>query len=219
MSFDPDLKEKEKDPNIKRIIIVESVKTGNKRENKKEKEIEVNSINNALMYIKKEKKERVEVETWGLNDADLSFEKQLITLKNLFDNNNNNSSSNSKDKYIQRIINHIKTKIHSYRHQDTLKKKYNETEFINLEYVIQLLIDCELKCHYCACETFLLYEIVREMKQWSLDRINNDIGHNKGNLVMACLECNLKRRRTNKDSFFITKNLKIFREGIDIRKE
>ena len=153
MSFDPDLKEKEKDPNIKRIIITESVKKGNKRE----KDTEVNSINNALMYIKKEKKERVEVETWGLNESDLSFEKQLITLKDLFDINETN---NSKDKYSQRIINHIKTKIHSYRHQDTLKKKYNETEFINLEYVIQLLIDCELKCHYCACETFLLYEFV-----------------------------------------------------------
>jgi hypothetical protein len=40
------------------------------------------------------------------------------------------------------------------------------------------------------------------------------LGHNKGNLVMACLECNLKRRRTNKDAFFITKNLTITREGI-----
>jgi hypothetical protein len=53
------------------------------------------------------------------------------------------------------------------------------------------------------------------MKQWSLDRINNDIGHNSGNLVVACLECNLKRRRTNKDAFLFTKNLTIIREGID----
>ena len=58
---------------------------------------------------------------------------------------------------------------------------------------------------------YLLYEFVREMKQWSLDRINNDIGHNKNNLVIACLECNLKRRRTNKDLFMFTKNLKIIR--------
>ena len=70
-----------------------------------------------------------------------------------------------------------------------------------------------MKCHYCACETYLLYEFVREMKQWSLDRINNDIGHNKNNLVISCLECNLKRRRTNKDAFFFTKNLKIVKTG------
>ena len=94
--------------------------------------------------------------------------------------------------------------------------EYFKSEFINLSYVIQLLIESGLRCHYCACESYLLYEIVRETKQWSLDRINNDLGHNKGNLVMACLECNLKRRRINKDAFFMTRNLKIFREGIDI---
>jgi hypothetical protein len=53
------------------------------------------------------------------------------------------------------------------------------------------------------------------MKQWTLDRIDNDIGHNKNNLVIACLECNLKRKRTNKDKFMFTKNMKIIREGIN----
>ena len=42
----------------------------------------------------------------------------------------------------------------------------------------------------------------------------NDIGHNNGNLVVACLECNLKRRRTNKDAFMFTKNMVIVREGL-----
>ena len=51
------------------------------------------------------------------------------------------------------------------------------------------------------------------MKQWSLDRIDNNIGHNRGNLVVACLECNLKRRRTNKDAFMFTKNMVIIKEG------
>ena len=78
-----------------------------------------------------------------------------------------------------------------------------------------MLQETNLKCHYCSCETYLLYELVREMKQWSLDRIDNNVGHNRDNLVIACLECNLKRRRTNKDSFMFTKNLKIVREGFD----
>ena len=111
--------------------------------------------------------------------------------------------------YYNLFASHIKTKISSYKQQDILKKIFKKEDFINYEYVINLLNDCELKCHYCSCEIFLLYEFVREMKQWSLDRINNDIGHNKSNLVIACLECNLKRRRTNKESFFFTKNLKI----------
>jgi hypothetical protein len=200
------------DPNIKTIVFT-SIKEGkkclkndlNNDLNNGKKDLKINcNITNALMYNQREKKERVEVETWGLTETDLSFEKQLNIITNI-------PPLEKRDKYVQLLINHIKTKIHSYRHQDVLKNKYNESEFINLDYVIQLLIESELKCHYCACKTYLLYEIVREMKQWSLDRINNDIGHNKGNLVMACLECNLKRRRTNKDSFFITKNLTITR--------
>ena len=169
---------------------------------------QMKKINNTV----KEKKMRIETQTWGLNESELSFEMQLNILNELVLNDNKPVLT---DKYSKLIINHIKTKIQSYKQQDTIKKIYNEDEFINLEQVINLLQETKLKCHYCSCETFLLYEIVREMKQWSLDRINNDIGHNKNNLVIACLECNLKRRRTNKDSFMFTKNLKIVREGID----
>ena len=169
---------------------------------------QMKKINNTV----KEKKMRIETQTWGLNESELSFETQLNILNELVLNDNKPILN---DKYAKIIINHIKTKIQSYKQQDTIKKIYNEDEFINLEQVINLLQETKLKCHYCSCETFLLYEIVREMKQWSLDRINNDIGHNKNNLVIACLECNLKRRRTNKDSFMFTKNLKIVREGID----
>jgi hypothetical protein len=163
----------------------------------------------------KEKKMRVETQTWGLNETELSFEMQLNILNELILHDNKSVLNKNNDKYSKLIINHIKTKIQSYKQQDIIKKIYNEDEFINLEQVIKLLQETNLKCHYCSCETFLLYEIVRELKQWSLDRINNDIGHNKNNLVIACLECNLKRRRTNKDSFMFTKNLKIVREGID----
>ena len=157
----------------------------------------------------KEKKKKVVTNTWGLNEDELSFDTQLEILKNIHNNNSINYS-----KLTNFITSHIKTKICSYKHQDLLKNIFLESDFVTLDHIIGLLNECNMKCHYCACETYLLYEFVREMKQWSLDRINNDIGHNKGNLVIACLECNLKRRRTNKDDFFITKNLTISREGI-----
>jgi hypothetical protein len=168
----------------------------------------------------KERKKRVETDTWGLDEIQLSFDTQLEILKNIHSINElktnkltKTNKTNNVNKYSSLIVSHIKNKISSYKQQDIIKNIFLESDFVSYDYVIQLLNDCNLKCYYCSCETFLLYEFVREMKQWSLDRINNDIGHNKNNLIISCLECNLKRRRTNKDSFMFTKNLKISREG------
>ena len=184
-----------------------------------------------IQQKEKEKKMRLETNTWGLDNEDLAFETQLELLRqishSLEENKAIKETKDNKDitnkeitnkeitnkeitnKERQMIVSHIKTKLSSYKQQDILKKKFLPEDFVSYNDVITLLSQSNMKCYYCSCETYLLYEIVREMKQWSLDRINNDIGHNKNNLVICCLECNLKRRRTNKDAFFFTKNLKI----------
>ena len=183
--------EAETNKNTKKIIIIEeSKKTTMKKIN-----------------CEKEKKMRVETKTWGLNEEELSHELQLSILKSIYNN------TIEKNTYISKIITHVKSKISSYRQQDILKKKLNENLLVDFEEVIKLLNDCKMTCCYCSQNVFILYEKVREMKQWSLDRIDNDIGHNKGNLVIACLECNLKRRRTNKDAFMFTKNMVIIKEN------
>ena len=179
--------------NTKKIIIEETPKNKN--------------INSRKINCEKERKMKVETKTWGLNEAQLSRETQFNILQDI------QNKAYDKNKYTSLITSHIKMKICSYRQQDILKKKLNETSLVKFEEVINLLVECELKCKYCSQEVYILYEIVREMKQWSLDRINNDIGHNSGNLLIACLECNLKRRRTNKDAFMFTKNMVIIKEG------
>lgn len=151
---------------------------------------------------------RVETKTWGLNEDNLNYNTQLE-----FVMSDNFIKNICKDKYISQLTSHIKNKINSYKHQDIIKKKLNKAEFVTFKETIDLLKKCDMKCCYCSSEVYILYERVREMKQWSLDRINNDLGHNIGNLVIACLECNLKRRRTNKDAFMFTKNMVIIKEG------
>ena len=223
------------DTNVKRICLTVPLSTpvpihskyelDNKLEENTSKKLTILTNENQTKNIQKkekEKKMRVETNTWGLNQEDLSFETQLGLLRQIYEgfketnidtNTNTNKDKqceNNKDK--QMLISHIKTKISSYKQQDILKNKLNKQDFVSFIDVIMLLNDSNMKCYYCSCETYLLYEIVREMKQWSLDRINNDIGHNKNNLVICCLECNLKRRRTNKDAFFFTKNLKIIKK-------
>ena len=188
--------ESEKNTSKKMIILTNSDKNADKNTNVKN-----------IQKKEKEKKMRVETNTWGLDNEDFAFNTQLELLRQISQPVLNNKESNNKEK--QMIVSHIKTKLSSYKQQDILKKKFSSQDFVSYIDVLTLLNDSNMKCYYCNCETYLLYEIVREMKQWSLDRINNDIGHNKNNLVICCLECNLKRRRTNKDAFFFTKNLKI----------
>jgi hypothetical protein len=176
--------------------------------------------NSKKINYEKEKKMRVETKRWGLTENELHTEIQLKTLYLINDKNYDKDFGKDlgkdleKDKYYSTIINHIKTKITSYKQQDILKKKLDESNFVSFNEVIKLLQDCLLKCHYCSEDIFILYERVREMKQWTLDRIDNDKGHITGNVLIACLECNLKRRRTNKDAFMFTKNLVITREGL-----
>ena len=110
------------------------------------------------------------------------------------------------------ILSELKRKMTSYKQQDLTKDRYNSDAFINIDYVIQLLKESKLTCCFCSKNVFLLYGFTRDLKQWTLDRINNNEGHNLNNVLIACLECNLKRRTTNKDAFMFTKNLTITKD-------
>jgi hypothetical protein len=190
--------EQEEKEEIKTIII-QQIDTSKryKKEEEKEKEKE---------YKEKIPKLRVETKTWNISKEELIHNKQIESLKNIKECKEC-KESNANAKYKSKIISHIKMKISSYKSQDMLKKKYNEIEFITFNDVVELLIKCNLTCCYCSKNVYILYENVREINQWTLDRINNDIGHDKNNLLIACLDCNLKRRRINKDAFMFTKNM------------
>ena len=103
----------------------------------------------------------------------------------------------------------VERKIKSYKNQDIRKKIFDCEKIISYNDCLEKLVISKLKCYYCRCECVLLYEKVLESKQWTLDRIDNKKGHNKDNVVICCLKCNLQRRRQNKDKFLFTKRLKI----------
>jgi len=99
----------------------------------------------------------------------------------------------------------IKKKLSSYKSQDICKKRFDSV--IQYEDLIQKMKQEELKCHYCKEDMYILYEFSRENKQWTLDRINNDLGHSVDNVVLSCLDCNLKKRKKREDAYLFTKNL------------
>lgn len=112
------------------------------------------------------------------------------------------------------ILRLIQGKVSGYRSQDIDKKKLDETQIIDSNYIIDLLFTCKHKCYYCNQLVQLFYEYVREPRQWTLDRIDNDFGHNKDNVLIACLQCNLKRRIMYHERYLFTKQMTITKKGV-----
>jgi hypothetical protein len=112
----------------------------------------------------------------------------------------------------QFIKQQIQQKLGGYKYQDAKKNKYDELLFIQHHQVLQLMIQCENKCFYCKEPTHVLYENVREPKQWTLERIRNHIGHNETNVVIACLQCNLRRRTMHYQRYVLTKEMNIIKK-------
>jgi hypothetical protein len=160
-------------------------------------------------------KKRVETKKWELELKYFQYNKQLQLLTDISNNILNVYENDDKDTNATKIlINQIEKKITSYKQQDIDKKILNNEKKINLTCIIDKLNETEIKCYYCKCEMLILYENVRDSKQWTVDRINNDIGHNIDNFVLACLSCNLKRRCKSADKFLFTKQLNIIKKDI-----
>jgi len=157
------------------------------------------------MTVPKVSKIRVASNNWNIGAGELTHECQIKMINDIY--------NGTMHKHGNLVAKQIETKINSYKQQDVDKKRLDESKFISYAQVVNLLRDSELVCDYCSCQIFILYEIVRELKQWTLDRIDNDKGHNMENVVISCLDCNIRRRRKNKDDFMFTKNLAIVRQG------
>jgi hypothetical protein len=91
----------------------------------------------------------------------------------------------------------IRKKHSGYKSQDKLKHKYDESQHITLDELIEKLMESQLKCYYCNKDLVLVYNKKKESLQWTLERLNNNIGHYKENTCISCLKCNLGRRTEN----------------------
>lgn len=155
---------------------------------------------NKRIQLKKEEKER----TMAENIPTLSHDENIMYIRNYFVENINLDKDISK-----KLDQNIKKKQESYRQQDIKKKKFNCENFITTEQIYEKLLVSNLKCYYCLCNTTLFYKKIRQGDQWTLERIDNNIGHSYDNIVISCLDCNLKRRTKNSTDFQFAKQLVI----------
>jgi hypothetical protein len=139
---------------------------------------------------------------WVLEDADYSPDAQF---KCLF-------YGEGDERICKLAKQQILTKIAGYRTQDIKNQILDKTKFIETENILQLLHDCKMRCFYCKEMVQVLYKNVREPKQWTLDRIDNLYGHNTDNVMIACLNCNLRRRCMYHERYLFTKQLNVVKK-------
>jgi hypothetical protein len=189
--------EQENKEETKKIVLLENMKEKHEKNRTKN----INTV--------KEKAKRVIVETWTFTENDLYFDNIFKVLNMIQKKEFENTQYTN---IVTCIIQQLNQKINGYKSQDIAKKLLDLEKIVDLETVLQLLLQSNLECFYCKNKVKVLYEHVREPSQWTLDRIDNDYGHNKGNLEIACLSCNVRRRTMYADRYVFTKQLKLVKK-------
>jgi hypothetical protein len=158
-----------------------------------------------------EKSKRSVAASWSFDAAELTPEKILCYIRHIQNRSSSVSSSDQVEnpEVLSVIEKEIDSKIGGYRSQDIKKGLYDEDEFVDKSTVVDLMLSCQNGCYYCRQPVKIAYETSREPKQWSLERIDNSIGHTKTNVVIACLHCNLTRKTMYHERFAFTKQLTI----------
>jgi len=80
------------------------------------------------------------------------------------------------------------------RNKDKRTGLYDKDKFITKQYIIKLVIDSYDLCYYC--NNHIQYKH-KNFTLATLDRINDNYGHNINNVVISCLFCNLHKTRLN----------------------
>lgn len=161
------------------------------------------------IYLEKppSKEKKVKTEKPKVKRVITQTSKWLFTQEELLYDYQFQVLENPEHKYYTFLVQQIKKKIANYKTQDLEKGIYDIICFVQINQVLNKLQSCGLECFYCKQKTNILYEYVREPRQWTLERIDNSIGHTKENVVISCLSCNLRRRTMYYERFLFTKNL------------
>lgn len=170
------------------------------------KKILITGKKNIDSFVPKKKRKRLESKKWENVSyfKDMDMKKQIELLNRLYLN-----EAYDGREFVEK---EVQRKLASYKRQDLKNEIYDENYFIKYDDTLEKLVISKLRCNYCRCECKLMYESVREKQQWTLDRLDNDQGHNKDNVVICCLECNIKRGTLDDEKFKFAKQMKIIKK-------
>ena len=168
------------------------------------KHIEISGKRNIDKINKTKKPERKVSEKWKIDESLFTNKKQIEFINKIY-----LGEEGEEELWVKR---EIKKKIYGYKNQDLTKKIINLNKLISLDQTVERLVESKLKCFYCKENCDLVYKDILARKQWTLDRINNNEGHNYDNVVISCYECNIKRGNMNSERFKRGKEIKIVKK-------
>jgi hypothetical protein len=157
---------------------------------------------------KSEELARTSCKKWNLPEHCFTHAYQFCEISKLY-----LSMEDTSAEHRSLVLKELSNKIAGYKRQDVEKRVFKKDLFVSLEDVVDKLLCSRLKCFYCKRNCELLYKNMYSKQQWTLDRIDNDVGHNADNVVVSCLECNLKRGTMDSDRFKYGKQI-----GLTFRK-
>lgn len=136
---------------------------------------------------------------------DFYSEDQSLGLTLLKEHTTNETAMDHDDGANHTILSHIlrdiDAKRKAYIYQDKQHNIYDPRYTVSTNKIVELLVNAELLCHYCREICQVTYKESMCRRQWTLDRIDNNYGHNDMNVVIACLDCNLKRGTMDAERF------------------
>jgi hypothetical protein len=138
----------------------------------------------------------------------LSHREQVSIINRMFLGHLMDDNDRQQEKFYTSLIS---KKCTGYKQQDVSNTIYDINWFITHEEVLELLVASKLNCYYCRKACYIHYIEPFCQEQWTLERISNDHGHNRNNVVIACLKCNLARGTKSSDKFKLGKQLRFIK--------
>lgn len=161
------------------------------------------------LSLEKEKCKRMIAETdgWTFAEEELTANVQKAMMREYFQDKELFLENSRNKMTMETIFKQIRGKMSGYRSQDVEKTLLDPSGLVTLDDILELFKTSDMLCFYCKEPVLVLYEFVRDPKQWTLDRMNNRLGHNRDNVEIACLRCNLRRRCMHQDRYISTKKM------------
>lgn len=139
----------------------------------------------------------------------LSHREQVTIINRMFLGHLIDDKDRQQEKFYTSLIS---KKCAGYKQQDVSNTIYDTKWFIPHEEVLELLVASKLTCYYCRKACYVHYIEPCCQDQWTLERLSNDHGHNRNNVVISCLKCNLARGTKSSDKFKLGKQLRFIKK-------